>query len=83
MRAAAVAPGAEVTLKATGDVERSRRTIRWDGSDVDAEVLSGTGLPPGTTIDGPAIVEFPETTCLIPPGWRGRADDRGILELTT
>jgi N-methylhydantoinase A len=81
LRAAAVAPGAEVTLKATGDVERSRRTIRWDGSDMDAEVLSGDGLPPGTTIDGPAIVEFPETTCLIPPGWAGEADDRGILTL--
>ena len=42
LRAAAVAPGAEVTLTATGDVERSRRTIRWDGEEVEAEVLSGT-----------------------------------------
>ena len=49
LRAAAVRPGAEVRLTAGGDVERSRRTIRWDGEDVDAEVLSGTGLPPGTT----------------------------------
>jgi N-methylhydantoinase A len=81
LRAAAVAPGAEVTLKATGDAERSRRTIRWDGEEVEAEVLSGDGLPPGTTVEGPAIVEFPETTCLIPPGWAGEADDRGILTL--
>jgi N-methylhydantoinase A len=81
LRAAAVAPGAEVTLKATGDAERSRRTIRWDGSDHEAEVLTGDGLSPGTEIVGPAIVEFPETTCLIPPGWRGEADDRGILTL--
>jgi N-methylhydantoinase A len=81
VRAAAVAPGAEVTLTATGDVERSRRTIRWDGSDLDAEVLSGDGLPPGTTVQGPAIVEFPETTCLVPPGWAGEADEHGILTL--
>ena len=81
LRAAAVAPGAEVTLKATGDAERSRRTIRWDGEEVEAEVLTGDGLPPGTTIEGPAIVEFPETTCLVPPGWSGEADDRGILTL--
>ena len=81
LRAAAVAPGAPVTVTATGDVERSRRTIRWDGADVDAEVLSGSGLPPGTTVAGPAIVEFPETTCLVPPGWAGAADDHGILRL--
>ena len=81
LRAAAVAPGAEVTLTAAGDVERSRRTIRWDGEEVAAEVLTGTGLPPGTEVAGPAIVEFPETTCLVPPGWAGEADDHGILVL--
>jgi N-methylhydantoinase A len=83
LRAAAVAPGAEVTLKATGDVQRGRRTIRWEGSDLDAEVLTGDGLPPGTKVEGPAIVEFPETTCLVPPGWAGEADDHGVLVLTT
>jgi N-methylhydantoinase A len=81
LRAAAVAPGAEVTLTAAGDAERSRRTIRWEGADVEAEVLSGTGLPPGTKVEGPAIVEFPETTCLVPPGWAGKADDHGIVRL--
>jgi N-methylhydantoinase A len=44
-------------------------------------VLSGTGLPPGTRVEGPAIVEFPETTCLVPPGWDGEADEHGILVL--
>ena len=81
IRAAAVAPGAEVTLTATGDAERSRRPIRWNGEELEAEVLTGDGLPPGTTIEGPAIVEFPETTCLVPPGWSGEADERGILTL--
>jgi N-methylhydantoinase A len=83
LRAAAVAPGAEVTLTATGDAERSRRTIRWDGEEVEAEVLTGDGVPPGTKVEGPAIVEFPETTCLVPPGWAGEADDHGILVLTS
>jgi N-methylhydantoinase A len=81
LRAAAVKPGAEVRLTATGDAERSRRTIRIGGDDVEAEVLSGTGLPPGTGVHGPAVVEFPETTCLVPPGWAGVADERGILRL--
>jgi N-methylhydantoinase A len=81
VRAAAVAPGAEVTLTAAGECRRSRRTIRWEGESVEAQVLTGTGLAPGTTVAGPAIVEFPETTCLVPPGWHGEADERGILVL--
>jgi N-methylhydantoinase A len=81
LRAAAVQPGAEVRLSASGDAERSRRAIHWDGETVEAEVLTGTGLPPGTTVTGPAVVEFPETTCLVPPGWAGEADEQGILRL--
>ena len=76
-------PGAAVRLSATGDVERSRRTIRWEGEEVEATVLTGTGLPAGTTIEGPAVIEFPETTCLVPPGWSGEADDQGIVRLAT
>jgi N-methylhydantoinase A len=81
LRAAAVRPGADVRLSASGDVERGRRAIRWDGETVEAEVLTGTGLPPGTRVTGPAVVEFPETTCLVPPGWAGAADGHGILRL--
>ena len=81
LRAAAVQPGAEVRLAAAGEVSRSRRTIRWDGEDVEAEVLTGTGLPAGEKVQGPAVVEFPETTCLVPPGWSGEADEQGVLTL--
>jgi N-methylhydantoinase A len=81
LRAAAVRPGAEVRLAAAGEAERGTRTIRWEGEDVEAEVLSGTGLAPGAAVAGPAVVEFPETTCLVPPGWAGAADEQGILRL--
>ena len=81
LRAAAVRPGAEVQLAAAGEVSRSRRRIRWDGEDVEAQVLSGTGLPAGEKVQGPAVVEFPETTCLVPPGWAGEADEQGVLTL--
>ena len=80
---AAVRPGAEVRLSATGDAERSRRTIHWDGEEIEATVLTGSGLPPGTSIEGPAVIEFPETTCLVPPGWSGGADEHGIVRLHT
>jgi N-methylhydantoinase A len=81
LRAAAVRPGADVRLTAAGEVERGARTVRWDGEDLEAEVLSGSGLPPGTAVTGAAVVEFPETTCFVPPGWAGAADEHGILRL--
>jgi len=83
LRAAAVQPGATVHLAAAGEFSRSRRPIRWDGEELEATVLTGTGLPPGTKVEGPAVVEFPETTCLVPPGWAGEADEQGILTLET
>jgi N-methylhydantoinase A len=81
LRAAAVQPGAEVRLSATGEVEHSTRTIRWDGAEIEAAVLTGSGLPMGERVEGPAVIEFPETTCLVPPGWAGEADEQGILRL--
>jgi N-methylhydantoinase A len=81
LRAAAVQPGVDVRLHAAGEVARSTRTIRWEGEDLEATVLTGTGLPPGTTLEGPAVIEFPETTCLVPPGWSGEADEQGIVRL--
>src|ERR687885_1572201 len=55
LRAAAVRPGADVHLAATGDAERSRRKIHWDGDRIEALVLAGSGLRPGTEIEGPAV----------------------------
>jgi N-methylhydantoinase A len=81
LRAAAVRPGADVRLHAGGEVARSARTIRWEGGKLEATVLTGTGLPPGTTLEGPTVIEFPETTCLVPPGWTGEADEQGIVRL--
>ena len=77
LRAAAVQPGAEVRLSATGDVERSRRTIRWEGEEVEATVLSGTGLPAGTTIEGPAVDRVPGDHVPRPAGLGGRGRRAG------
>jgi N-methylhydantoinase A len=81
LRAAAVRPGAQVTLAAAGEVERGRRAIRLGGDEVEAAVFTGSGLPPGEAVDGPAVIEFPETTCLIPPGWTAQAEDHGIVRI--
>jgi N-methylhydantoinase A len=36
---------------------------------------------PGTRIDGPAVVELPEATLLVPPQWSGAVDDAGTIRL--
>ena len=41
-----------------------------------------TGEPePGTKIDGPALVELPESTLAVPPGWAGEVLDSGTIRL--
>jgi N-methylhydantoinase A len=35
----------------------------------------------GSEVAGPAIVEFPEATCYVRTGWRGRIDGAGTLVL--
>jgi N-methylhydantoinase A/oxoprolinase/acetone carboxylase beta subunit len=42
----------------------------------------GEALEPGMGIDGPAIVEEPDTTIVVYPGWRCRLDGSQIYHLT-
>ena len=43
----------------------------------DAEVVRGV---PAERVDGPAVVELPEATLVVPPGWTcGTADDGTIV----
>jgi N-methylhydantoinase A len=39
-----------------------------------APVLAGAAIPDGTVLDGPLIVEEPNTTVVVPPGWSLRLD---------
>ena len=38
-------------------------------------------LPAGERIEGPAVVELPGATCLVPAGWAGEPDAHGTLVL--
>jgi len=58
------------------------RPVRWQGSAIDARVLNRAELGAGAEIDGPAIVEQPDTTTFVLPGWRLCADRIGTLHLT-
>jgi len=44
-------------------------------------VLDREEMGRGTRVEGPAIVEFAESTCVVPPGWGGEVDNAGTLVL--
>jgi N-methylhydantoinase A len=83
IRVTATARGAEVELAGAGEdpeLERSTREATLDGERIELEVLRG--IPePGTRADGPAVVELPESTLLIPPGWTAEVDETGTINM--
>ena len=84
LRATATEPGPDVDPAAAGaagaGAERSRRAITLRGERHDAEVLSGEPQP-GTEVAGPAVVELPEATLVVPPGWAGAVLESGTIRL--
>jgi len=83
VRVSATTPGAEITL--AGAQERSasthgRRTATLDGELRELDVVRGAPAP-GAVIEGPAIVELPESTVLVPLHWSGGVDDSGTIHL--
>lgn len=59
--------------------EESTRTIGVDGEMVEARVVSRAGLKTGDRVEGPALVEQPDTTTLLAPGDVARVDDHHNL----
>jgi N-methylhydantoinase A len=66
---------------ADGDPCAGTRRANFDGDWQEVPVLRGTGMGAGAEVDGPAIVEFAEATCVVRPGWRGAMDEAGTLVL--
>ena len=67
---------------AGGGTPKATRTILTAGSGrfVPAKVYDRASLPVGFEISGPAIVEQPDTTTLIEPGWHATvAADRTLI----
>jgi N-methylhydantoinase A len=83
IRVTATAAGVDVELAGGEDdenVERDRRKATLDGDTIELEVLRGIPAP-GTKLEGPAVVELPESTLLVPPGWSGEVDDTGTIRI--
>ena len=66
----------------SGDPVAGRRRVLLDLDDArDVPVLHRTRMGAGSAVEGPAVVELPEATCLVRPGWSGRVDGVGTLVL--
>jgi N-methylhydantoinase A len=61
--------------------EPRRRRVLIDGEPSTVDVHDRASLGAGSRIGGPAIVEFPEATCFVRPGWHGGIDQTGTLIL--
>jgi N-methylhydantoinase A len=72
-----LAPAADASLAAA---RRGGRAV-WFGAWTDTPVFDRLALPVGVEIAGPAVLEQPDTTILIEPGWIGRTDRFGNLVL--
>jgi N-methylhydantoinase A len=64
-----------------GDAEAGRREANFDGDWQEVPVLRRGGMGEGARVEGPAIVEFPDATCVVRPGWSGAVDAAGTLVL--
>lgn len=63
--------------------EDGSRSIHVDGDWQEVPIWSRNVLGAGSRVEGPAIVAFPECTCLVASGWAGEIDGHGTLVLRT
>ncbi|MDX2201275.1 MAG: hydantoinase/oxoprolinase family protein [Hyphomicrobiaceae bacterium] len=72
----ALAPPAAASLEAA---RRPSRNLWLNGRRTATSVWSRLDLPVGSVLEGPAVLEQPDTTILVEPGFRARTDDLGNL----
>ena len=56
-------------------------TIHYRGASIDCRFFWRADLGPQATVAGPAIIEEPTATTLVPPGWTATVDASGALIL--
>jgi N-methylhydantoinase A len=56
---------------------KDRREIYWEGEWVSAPTYDGSKMGHGNKLSGPAIIEEPTTTIVVPPHWRAQCDEYG------
>jgi N-methylhydantoinase A len=82
LRLVATVPGRKPELREPPPRRRAEPGRRRAGFDRDwheVDVWRRADLGAGSGLDGPAVVEFAESTVLLRPGWRGTVDEVGTL----
>jgi N-methylhydantoinase A len=74
--AAVFSPHAPSSLE---KAQRGERQVWFDGGWRQTQIWSRLDLPAGSIIEGPAILEQPDATTVIEPGFSGRTDPLGNL----
>lgn len=61
------------------DARQPSREVYWHENDglSETEIWDGTKLMPGATMDGPCVIEMPETTIVVRPGQNAHIDAFG------
>jgi 5-oxoprolinase (ATP-hydrolysing) len=72
-----LAPGAA----ASGDGHLGTHSTLMAGARHDTPFIDRTALPPGSSVDGPAVMIEPNATTVIEPGWQAQVTERGDLVL--
>lgn len=60
----------------------SRREVWHGGRRIPVDVLARADIGAGATVRGPAIIEQPDTTTFLLPGWQAQANTLGTLRIT-
>jgi N-methylhydantoinase A len=84
LRLVATVPRTKPDLAGAPPREHATPTLRrasFDGGWQEIEVHDRADIGMGSELQGPAVVEFAESTLLIRPGWRATVDKVGTLNL--
>jgi N-methylhydantoinase A len=74
------APRPALAAQAAAAPSAGKARVMLDGRWLEADVVRGEPAP-GSVLDGPSVCALPESTLLIPPGWRGEVDAHGSIQV--
>lgn len=70
----------DLTISKPTEPSLPKQRLTWfDGNFQTVQVWQGQALGEGDCIDGPALIELPEATVVLPPAWHSQVDVCGTL----
>jgi N-methylhydantoinase A len=75
----AAEPSAHQRAFSGSDAGTGEHRTAWFGGRPHSAVVLRSELPDGAGVDGPALIEQPQATVVVPPGWTAAAGGRDIV----